>query len=140
MLLKGSAECVYLRECVPSCVCFRRVLHGFIEQDGAPPALIPLLFIGLDGPSSNCIKPPPASPEPPRTSLSTVLTTCHSPTRGKHQARRASGESRTGHHLVTDSCALGWTAGGEGVRVGMAVGVGGGGGESQQQKLQGGGI
>lgn len=106
MLLKGSAECVYLCECVPSRVCFRRVLHCFTEQDGAPPALIPLLFIGYDGPSSNCIKPPP----PP------TYITLHSAdymsvaTRGKHQARRASGESRTGHHLVTDSCALRWTA------------------------------
>lgn len=83
MLLKGSAECVYLCQCVPSRVCFRRVLQCFIEQDGAPPALIPLLFIGLDGPCSNCIRAPlhrplpPPQPYPrPRTSLFTVLTTC----------------------------------------------------------------
>lgn len=94
MLLKGSAECVYLCECVLSRVCFRRVLHYFIEQDGAPSPLIPLLFIGLDGPSSNCIKAPlPRYVTLHRADYMSI------PTHGKHQARRSSAESRTGRHL-----------------------------------------
>lgn len=54
------------------------MVQCLIEQDGAPPALIPLHFIGLDGPSYNCIRalPPPSLNLP--ASFSATLTTCHS--------------------------------------------------------------
>lgn len=53
------------------------------------PALIPLHFIGLDGPSYNCIKALPPPTPTLSASFSTAVTTCHSPTHGKHQERRA---------------------------------------------------
>lgn len=129
MLLKGSAECVYLCECGPSRVCFRRVLHCFIEQDGAPPALIPLLFIGLDGPGSNCIKAPLHCPtahvrHSPQRWLHVNTDTWKTP--GEESFRWKSYRSSSCYRQLcswVDGC----------VRWGEK-------GESQWQKLQGGGI
>lgn len=76
--------CVWVHVCV---LRVSRVVQCLIEQDGGSPPLIPLHFIGLDGPSYNCIRalsPPSPSLTP---SFPTAVTTCHSPTHMKHTRR-----------------------------------------------------
>lgn len=61
------------------------MVQCLIEQDEAPPALIHLHFIGLDGLSYNCIRALTrlTLPSTPSPSLSTTETTCHRETPGE---------------------------------------------------------
>lgn len=95
MLLKGSAKCVYL--CVPvrarPHVCVwraRGVVQCLIEQDGAPPALIPLHFIGLDGPSYNCIRA--LSPSIPQSACVPLTPRCTDHASPRHTSKTPGGD------------------------------------------------